>query len=52
MAIVGLLFWKTYTGQELDDVSALALGAVLASIAGYVGHVVKTLIDRAIARKD
>lgn len=52
LGVVGLLLWKAYTGLELDDVAALALGALFASVAGYVGHVVTTLIDRAIARKD
>jgi hypothetical protein len=50
LSIVGLLLWKSLTGDELSDVYAVGLGATFAAVAGYAGHVVKVLIDRAINR--
>ena len=48
LAVVGVMLWESYTGSKLETWQAVALGSVFASIIGYVGHVIKTLVDRAI----
>lgn len=50
LAVVGLLIWKSVTGETLEDVYAVAVGGLFSAIVGYVGHVVKVLVDRAIER--
>ena len=50
LAIVGVLLWESYFSVKLETISAVAVGGIFASVAGYLGHVIQTLIDRAITR--
>lgn len=50
LAIVGVMLWESYFSVKLETIAAVAIGGLFASIGGYLGHVIKTLIDRAIER--
>lgn len=50
IAIVGVLLWENHFKVKLDTTTAVAVGGVFATIAGYAWHVITTLIDRAIER--
>lgn len=50
LAIVCVLLFESYTHTRLDTAAAVGVGAVGATVLGYVWHVVTVLIDRAIAR--
>lgn len=50
LSVIGVMLWENYTGTELKPVYAVAFGSVFSAIAGYIGHVVKVLVDRAIER--
>lgn len=50
IAIVGVLFWEHYFQVKLETTAAVAVGGVFATVAGYIWHVITTLVDRAIER--
>lgn len=52
LAIVGVMLYEQTFKLQLESASATAVGAVFATIVGYLFHVGKILIDRWIAKGD
>ena len=50
VAVVGVLLWEEYFKVTLNTATAVAVGGVFATVAGYCWHVITTLVDRAIER--
>jgi hypothetical protein len=51
LAIVGVLLYEQVFGVKLETYAATAVGAVFATVVGYLFYVGKVLIDRWIARE-
>lgn len=50
VAVIGVLLWEDHFRVKLDTATAVAVGGVFATVAGYAWHVITTLIDRWIER--
>jgi hypothetical protein len=50
VAVIGVLLWEDHFKVKLDTATAVAVGGVFATIAGYCWHVITTLIDRWIEK--
>lgn len=51
LGIVGVMILEAHTGKALESWQAAAFGSVFAAIAGYIGHVLVTLIDRWVRKQ-